>query len=328
MFAGGCKHAIAFLYWLLRRSEEPSPTSVECYWKKAVLSKVGSSVPALKAADLRLGEGSIEPEEEHSDFLMKVKEECKKRNIQGNLIKYLSNKKTAATLSIHDLGLAFFKNESVEQNSDQFIDFCKSAMTESLCKTLEIQTRDQYKQPFWYELRYGRITASKVYDASVCKTYDGALFEQIMGASSVPNTVHMERGRNLEEKVLKAVSIDKNIKICKTGLFLDKEYPIFGASPDGISDEYVLEVKCPSSSKTYNNYVNNGIVNVKYLSQIYLQMVLCKKQKGLFCVADPNFEENNKVNIFEVYLDRICIDFVIKNALLFWKKAIFPKLVK
>ncbi|GBP90081.1 hypothetical protein EVAR_27069_1 [Eumeta japonica] len=34
---GGCKHAIAFLMWLHRRSEEPSCTSVECYWKKSKL---------------------------------------------------------------------------------------------------------------------------------------------------------------------------------------------------------------------------------------------------------------------------------------------------
>ncbi|GBP81669.1 hypothetical protein EVAR_63156_1 [Eumeta japonica] len=35
---GGCKHAIAFLMWIHRRSEEPSCTSVECYWMKSKLS--------------------------------------------------------------------------------------------------------------------------------------------------------------------------------------------------------------------------------------------------------------------------------------------------
>ncbi|GBP91591.1 hypothetical protein EVAR_54560_1 [Eumeta japonica] len=34
--AGGCKHAVAFLMWLHRRSEEPSCTQVQCYWKKLV----------------------------------------------------------------------------------------------------------------------------------------------------------------------------------------------------------------------------------------------------------------------------------------------------
>lgn len=40
---GGCKHSVAFLMWLHRRTEAPSCTSVECYWKKSNLAKVGSS---------------------------------------------------------------------------------------------------------------------------------------------------------------------------------------------------------------------------------------------------------------------------------------------
>ncbi|KAK4875831.1 hypothetical protein RN001_012253 [Aquatica leii] len=35
---GGCKHAVAFLMWLHRRSEEPSTTSIKCYWKKSKLA--------------------------------------------------------------------------------------------------------------------------------------------------------------------------------------------------------------------------------------------------------------------------------------------------
>lgn len=37
---GGCKHAMALLMWVHRRSETPSPTEVECYWKKPKLSSV------------------------------------------------------------------------------------------------------------------------------------------------------------------------------------------------------------------------------------------------------------------------------------------------
>ncbi|CAH2013279.1 unnamed protein product [Acanthoscelides obtectus] len=35
---GGCKHCGALLMWLHRRSEEPSCTSVKCYWTNARLS--------------------------------------------------------------------------------------------------------------------------------------------------------------------------------------------------------------------------------------------------------------------------------------------------
>ncbi|KAG4078273.1 hypothetical protein HA402_012983 [Bradysia odoriphaga] len=42
---GGCKHAIALIGWLHRRSEEPSPTEQICYWKKSILSSVDTSKP-------------------------------------------------------------------------------------------------------------------------------------------------------------------------------------------------------------------------------------------------------------------------------------------
>lgn len=31
---GCCKHALAFLGWIHRRSKEPTPTEIACYWKK------------------------------------------------------------------------------------------------------------------------------------------------------------------------------------------------------------------------------------------------------------------------------------------------------
>ncbi|CAH2088602.1 unnamed protein product [Euphydryas editha] len=42
--AGGCKHAVAFLMWTHRRSEEPSSTEIECYWKKPILSRIGTTL--------------------------------------------------------------------------------------------------------------------------------------------------------------------------------------------------------------------------------------------------------------------------------------------
>ena len=49
---GGCKHSLAFLGWIHRRSEEPTPTEVACYWKKSKLSRVGSTEKFIKASEL------------------------------------------------------------------------------------------------------------------------------------------------------------------------------------------------------------------------------------------------------------------------------------
>ncbi|XP_072943451.1 uncharacterized protein [Epargyreus clarus] len=49
---GGCKHAIAFLAWLHRRSEDPPSTSTECYWKKSKLASIGTQLKFIKAKDI------------------------------------------------------------------------------------------------------------------------------------------------------------------------------------------------------------------------------------------------------------------------------------
>ena len=36
---GGYKHALAVLMWIHRRSEDPAPTKVACYWKKIMFVK-------------------------------------------------------------------------------------------------------------------------------------------------------------------------------------------------------------------------------------------------------------------------------------------------
>ena len=41
---GGYKHALAVLMWIHRRSEDPAPTEVACYWKKSCLSSVGTRI--------------------------------------------------------------------------------------------------------------------------------------------------------------------------------------------------------------------------------------------------------------------------------------------
>ncbi|KAL3265632.1 hypothetical protein HHI36_009837, partial [Cryptolaemus montrouzieri] len=51
----GCKHAIALLMCVHRRSEEPSCTEVQCYWQKSKLSRVGTTLKFISANDSSKG---------------------------------------------------------------------------------------------------------------------------------------------------------------------------------------------------------------------------------------------------------------------------------
>lgn len=110
---------------------------------------------------------------------------------------------------------------------------------------------------------------------------------------------------------------------------LSEKYPIFGASPDGIGADFVVEIKCPSSEKSFKNYIlDENNISPKCRAQISLQMFLLEKSYGLFCVADPLFEENSKIHIINVSYDEEFLIPLMDNALLFWKQNIFPLLIK
>lgn len=55
----------------------------------------------------------------------------------------------------------------------------------------------------WFKLRYGRITASKIYELSRCKKGDGVLVKQILVNSKIKLTSVLERGKLLEKHISK-----------------------------------------------------------------------------------------------------------------------------
>ncbi|CAG9793094.1 unnamed protein product [Diatraea saccharalis] len=226
-------------------------------------------------------------------FLTVVKNHCTLVGDTNNhLMRFYRAPSTVEKLSMHHL-----QSTSKATNPPDFIEYCKLIMTVDACKEAATATLEQNDCPLWHELRYGRITASKAYDAAHCNTFDGTLTETILGASKLRDTEAMKRGRLLESQVLKEVEKICKIKINKCGLKLNSEYPIMGASPDGESSVYSIEIKCPSE-KAMGRYVSSGnSVTAKYMAQVQLQMHFSNKAQALFCVAHPDFEKTKKKNL-------------------------------
>ncbi len=79
----------------------------------------------------------------------------------------------------------------------------------------------------------------------------------------------MERGKRLEGEVLKEVENKTKQKFKRSGLILHPSLPIFGASPDGINETSVVEIKCPYTAKSKKNYIkSSGALSDKCLAQI------------------------------------------------------------
>ncbi|KAI5722921.1 hypothetical protein M8J76_015751 [Diaphorina citri] len=236
-----------------------------------------------------------------------------------------SQKGFGGSLSIHKLIVEWLIYNPGASNTtdayDSFIRFCNTAMQSfSIAECLK-KTQGQTSSPLWHDLRYGRVTASKIYEASRWLPRDLVLVSQILGAQKVKNNHAMERGRMLEPLV--CAELEKVKKKNHVGLALNREYPIFGASPDGVMGDSVLEIKCPISEETFKKYFDSTMKkpSAKYAVQIMLQMLFFNKVKGLFVVAQPDFKETKNMKILEVHYDYHFMDNVLKRANNFWRES-------
>ncbi|KAJ6647925.1 hypothetical protein Bhyg_03149 [Pseudolycoriella hygida] len=180
---GGCKHAIAVVGWLHRRSEEPSPTDQVCYWKKSVLATIDTSKPYHSDTE----ESSVysDSEEYESDgFISAFAAESEKRNAKDCpfLLHYNFSKFCPPFLkiSLHHCMVDYMASK-VSHSPTDFKAFCMDRMNEALIEKISIETIGQHKSALWRELRYGRITGSIVYEVAHCKTSNGSTIDKIFG---------------------------------------------------------------------------------------------------------------------------------------------------
>lgn len=188
-------------------------------------------------------------------------------------------------ISLHTLSakyMAMLKCTNAKPEAQDFLNFCTGNISEEYCNEVQIHTVNQSKTSKWFEARYARITASKIYEASKCKTPEGSLLECLLGATKIVQNNAMSRGLKLESDVLQIVESSHNLKIRNVGIYINKNYPIFGASPDGVTTDLCIEIKCPTKIKTISNYISaNNEIKQKYFAQIQMQMFLSGRDKGL-----------------------------------------------
>ncbi|XP_046406176.1 uncharacterized protein LOC124171082 [Ischnura elegans] len=310
--------------WMHRRSEEPAPTEITSYWSKPKLAGLQSSHCHIRAEDFKKEAEALKmPSNE--DFLKTVQEIASKESISCQLSKMTTEGNDLMELSMHKLVFNFAKDGGREYTD--FLRFAESAMSHELIDLAANETLNQSKDILWQELRYGRITASRLYDASRCKA-EGSILRLILGATKWHETEAMKRGLYLENRVLNVVESKLKCKMSRCGLFLMKEYPALGASPDALGDGFVVEIKCPSKHSTQKSYLCNDSIRPKYMAQIQLQMLATGMQKGLFCLANESFEQNKYVECKWVSRDQNFLNEIIDGAMIYWKNSVYPRLFK
>lgn len=253
--------------------------------------------------------------------------ELKTKEAFSMVIKYNIECSPLENLYMENLAEKFLKAKEAKTFKN-FKNFCAAAMTKELIQLAESETKNQSNSEHWFALRFGRITASRIYDFSKCKTMSGSLVESVLGGQIFKPSAAMLRGITLEKSVLQKLQCKfDNVNEC--GIYFDSAYPFYGASPDAINDEYIFEIKCPTTEEILKrDYLsNNNVIKPKFFAQMQLQMLCTGRKYGIFAVADPNFEVNGNFRTVKVKFDKKHCESLLKSCDLFYEKTVFKRIV-
>lgn len=144
----------------------------------------------------------------------------------------------------------------------------------------------------WHEQRKGKFTASEIIKilgikgiGETGKSYaiDKAIeqlygeFEERFISYDMQNGIDTEPLAFAKFKEMKSLEF---LEVTNCGFFENCEHS--GASPDGlVSDNAILEIKCPKSS-TFFKLVATNEVDAKYYAQMQMQMLSTNRNKAYF----------------------------------------------
>lgn len=177
----------------------------------------------------------------------------------------------------------------------------------------------------WHLARAGCITASRLSDvmaktkSGVSQTREGYK-KQVMAErlTGLPNetlftNAAMEWGieNEVNAKTHYEYLFDADIK--EVGFIKHPDVLGFGASPDGLVEDGLIEIKCPTT-KTHIDTILNDKIPQKYILQMTGQM-LCTNRKWCDYISyDPRLPENMQMYRKKLELDKKLADEIIEEV--------------
>lgn len=166
----------------------------------------------------------------------------------------------------------------------------------------------------WFEIRRGKLTASRIADATAkTKTGWGAsrknlmaelVAERLTGASANGYTnAAMQWGIDVEPDARAAYEFMRDADVVEVGFIDHPNIPMSGASPDGlVGDDGMVEIKCPQTATHIDTLLGAPIAD-KYVKQMQWQMACAGRQWVDFVSYDPRMPEELRLHTERVGRD-------------------------
>ena len=179
----------------------------------------------------------------------------------------------------------------------------------------------------WFAARCGKVTASRVADI-IAKTKTGAsasrenylaqlVCERLTGkpAESYSNSA-MQWGTDTEPFARAAYEARMDLLVTEVG-FIDHPWiPMSGASPDGLANEGMVEIKAPNTA-THIDTLLSRTVPAKYITQMMWQMACADRPWCDFVSFDPRLPERHQLFIKRINYDPEMVNLLENSVIQF-----------
>ena len=179
----------------------------------------------------------------------------------------------------------------------------------------------------WFAARCGKVTASRVADI-IAKTNTGAsasrenylaqlVCERMTGkpAESYSNSA-MQWGTDTEPFARAAYEARIDLLVTEVG-FIDHPWIVMsGASPDGLANEGMVEIKCPNTA-THIDTLLSRTVPAKYITQMMWQMACADRPWCDFVSFDPRLPERHQLFIKRINYDPEMVNLLENSVIQF-----------
>jgi putative phage-type endonuclease len=179
----------------------------------------------------------------------------------------------------------------------------------------------------WFAARCGKVTASRVADI-IAKTKTGystsrdnymaqLVCERMTGkpAESFSNSA-MQWGTDTEPFARAAYEAKVDILVTEVGFITHPTIAMSGASPDGLADKGLVEIKCPNTATHIATLLDQKVPE-KYITQMMWQMACTERQWCDFVSFDPRMPEKYQLFIKRINFDKQLVDSLENSVIQF-----------
>ncbi|XP_013098070.1 uncharacterized protein LOC106080970 [Stomoxys calcitrans] len=336
-----CPHLLALIFWLHRKSTDTETPIVYDFWGHETESLMEEGrcesmrIRDIFACDELRTECDIEAaqvtEVEGAAFLEAVLDEMEGLGMKDSALYKHCRGSTDEfePIYIHHTLLDAANNDIKDINS--FLNYMEDQCKQGLFDRVASVSKTSYKTPLWLETQYMRLRCSLIHRIASRKDTieDDQILETLFCKHRDQNIEEKQQMKQHKRFILKQTEKLENKTYHECGLLISESYPYICASPDGITDDHIVEIKAPKTDEEFEKYLEGReTIAPKYMAQIQIQMYTANVTKALYCVLSPTFDTNGALHYVWVQADMEFVASLLSAAEDFWKEVVFPRLAK